>query len=92
MSTDNELDVMTDEQVAEYYYRHRDEIEHDPDEPVDIEPARPLRPGGYVKTTAVGGLPPADLPQALVCDVAKVGEPVTVVVVTSEQAAHDMLR
>jgi len=42
MSTDNELDVMTDEQAAEYYYRHRDEIEQEPGEPVDIELARPL--------------------------------------------------
>jgi len=38
MSTDNELDAMTDEQIAEYYYRHRDEIEHESGEPVDIEP------------------------------------------------------
>lgn len=37
MSTDNELDAMTDEQAAEYYYRHRDEIEREPGEPVDIE-------------------------------------------------------
>ncbi len=42
MSSDNELDAMTDEQAAEYYYRHRDEIEHEPGEPVDIEPARSL--------------------------------------------------
>ncbi|MGH3905259.1 MAG: plasmid mobilization protein [Pseudonocardiaceae bacterium] len=42
MSTDNELDTLTDEQVAEHYYRHREEIERDPGEPVDIEPARPL--------------------------------------------------
>lgn len=42
MSTDNELDAMTDAQAAEYYYRHRDEIEQEPGEPVDLEPARPL--------------------------------------------------
>jgi predicted transcriptional regulator of viral defense system len=37
-----ELDAMTDEQAAEHYYRHRDEIEREPGEPVDIKPARPL--------------------------------------------------
>ena len=42
MSSDNELDAMTDEQAAEHYYRHRDEIEREPGEPVDIRPARPL--------------------------------------------------
>lgn len=42
MSSDNELDAMTDEQAAEHYYRHRDEIEREPGEPVDMEPARPL--------------------------------------------------
>lgn len=33
MSTDNELHAMTDEQAADYYYRHRDEIEQEPGEP-----------------------------------------------------------
>ncbi|MGH3886174.1 MAG: plasmid mobilization protein [Pseudonocardiaceae bacterium] len=33
---------MTDDQATEHYYRHRDEIEREPGEPVDIEPARPL--------------------------------------------------
>lgn len=42
MSTDNELDAMTDEQAAEYYYRYRDEIERAPGELVGIEPARPV--------------------------------------------------
>ncbi|MGH4000147.1 MAG: plasmid mobilization protein [Pseudonocardiaceae bacterium] len=42
MSSDNELDAMTDEQAAEQYYRHRDEIERELGEPVDIESARPL--------------------------------------------------
>lgn len=42
MSADNELDALTDEQAADHYYRHREEIEGDPGEPVDIEPARPL--------------------------------------------------
>jgi hypothetical protein len=36
------MDAMTDEQAAEHYYRHRHEIEREPGEPVDIEPARPL--------------------------------------------------
>ncbi|MGH3942686.1 MAG: hypothetical protein ACRDTG_29500 [Pseudonocardiaceae bacterium] len=38
MSTDNELDNVTDEQAGEYYYRHRDELEREPGEPVDIRP------------------------------------------------------
>lgn len=42
MSSDNERNVMTDEHAAEHYYRHRDEIEREPGEPVDIGPARPL--------------------------------------------------
>lgn len=42
MSSDNELDAMTDEQAAEHYYRYRDEIEREPGEPVDIKPAHPL--------------------------------------------------
>ncbi|MGH3930382.1 MAG: hypothetical protein ACRDTF_10445 [Pseudonocardiaceae bacterium] len=42
MSTDNELDAMTDEQAADYYYRHRNEIEQEPGAPVDIGPARSL--------------------------------------------------
>ena len=29
-------------QAAEHYYQHRDEIEREPGEPVDIKPARPL--------------------------------------------------
>lgn len=43
---------MTDEQAAEYYYRHRDEIEHEPGEPVDMELARPLSPVVSVRLRA----------------------------------------
>lgn len=35
MSADNELDALTDEQAADHYYRHREEIEGDPGEPVE---------------------------------------------------------
>lgn len=48
MSSDNELDAMTDEQAAEHYYRHRDEIEREPGEPVDIEPSMPCAPTGWL--------------------------------------------
>jgi hypothetical protein len=33
---------MTDEQAAKYYYQHRDGIERESGEPVNIELARPL--------------------------------------------------
>ncbi len=42
MSSDNELDAMTDEQAAEHYYQHRDEIERELGEPIGIEPVHPL--------------------------------------------------